>query len=69
MPDERQEIRIKRPASHTMLSAFYCYTTVCGGVQGDVYELGSLALGAEPRALGAEPRALGAEPSVWPSKA
>ena len=43
MPDERQEIRIKRPASHTMLSAFYFYTTVCAGAQGDVYDLGSLA--------------------------
>ena len=37
MPDERQEIRIKRPASHTMLSAFYFYTIVIRWTQGDVY--------------------------------
>ena len=37
MPDERQEIRIKRPASHTVLLAFYSYTIVIRWTQEDVY--------------------------------
>ena len=42
MPDERQEIQLKRPASHTMLSTFCSYTTLPVGTQGFVNEFGSL---------------------------
>jgi hypothetical protein len=46
MPDERQEIQLKRPASHTMLSTFYSYTTAIVGTQGFVNEFDSLLVGS-----------------------
>ena len=55
MPDERQEIRIKRPASHTMLLAFYFYTIVIRWTQGVVYEVESGGGGqsaSKPRGVG-----------------
>jgi hypothetical protein len=37
LPDERREIRVKRPASHTKLSTFYFYIMIGRLTQEGVY--------------------------------
>ena len=51
MPDERREIQLKRPASHSVLSTFYSYTTPCGFAQGGSDEVDSPASPALPKAF------------------
>jgi hypothetical protein len=71
MPDERREIRLKRPASHTTLDGVIVIARGWGKVQGNVYkfEAGWRGFGTEFKRPLTETRASREEPVPMTSAA